>query len=126
MVEQNLGCSDSLGENNAISLSYCVNSNMANEDIQNRLSHLNLRNLCLEIGYEKESPTRDSDALKAEVKEFLKEYESHGHTIPPCGRADPIEARLCATSFLEEDGRGERLFPPNPEGVAIWPINRAL
>ena len=99
---------------------------MAHEELVNKLSHLNQRNLCLEIGYGKDSSTRDAEALKAETKEFLKEYESHGHTVPPCIRADPIEARLCATNFLVEEGRGERLFPPNPDGAVVWPTDRAL
>jgi len=99
---------------------------MAHNDFQNRLGHLNLRNLCLEIGFERGSRTRDAEVLKAEVKQFLKVYESYGTTIPPCSRADPIEARLCATSFLVEEGRGERLFSPNSEGAPIWPTNRDL
>jgi len=99
---------------------------MAYEEFQVRLSHLNLKNLCLEIGYEKDSATRNSEALKAEVKDFLKEYEIREHMIPPCGRADPVEARLCATNFLVEEGRGERLFPPNPEGAVVWSTHRAL
>jgi hypothetical protein len=85
---------------------------------------LNLENVCSILGYEKGSSARDSTALKKETRDFLEEYESRGHKVPPNNRASPVEARLCAAAFLEEGLRGERLFPPNLNGYVIWPDDR--
>ncbi|TGO19861.1 hypothetical protein BTUL_0002g01070 [Botrytis tulipae] len=75
--------------------------------------------ICSFLGYEKDNPTRDRRNLLKSTSAFLADYEARGNKV--YGRkAESIGSRLCAVNFLEEEGRGERFWPPASDGSLVY------
>src|SRR3954454_22554338 len=89
-----------------------------------RLSSLqnhNLTNLYLFLGYTKRNHTRNSTQFQREVDFYFIDYEARSQKIPPYSKVNIPEARLCSTSFLTEDERGQHFFPRNSDNHLTWP-----
>ncbi|KAF5868140.1 uncharacterized protein Bfra_007336 [Botrytis fragariae] len=75
--------------------------------------------ICSFLGYEKDNPTKDRRNLLKSTSAFLADYEARGNKV--YGRkAESIGGRLCAVNFLEEEGRGERFWPPTSDGSLVY------
>ncbi|KAF7939160.1 uncharacterized protein EAE97_007241 [Botrytis byssoidea] len=75
--------------------------------------------ICSFLGYEKDNPTKDRRNLLKSTSAFLADYEARGNKV--YGRkAESIGSRLCAVNFLEEEGRGERFWPPASDGSLVY------
>ncbi|KAM0183171.1 hypothetical protein ACHAPF_000649 [Botrytis cinerea] len=75
--------------------------------------------ICSFLGYEKDNPTKDRRNLLKSTSAFLADYEARGNKV--YGRkAESIGSRLCAVNFLEEEGRGERFWPPTSDGSLVY------
>ncbi|KAF7903088.1 hypothetical protein BELL_0514g00060 [Botrytis elliptica] len=75
--------------------------------------------ICSFLGYEKDNPTKDRRNLLKSTSAFLADYEARGNKV--YGRkAESIGGRLCAVNFLEEEGRGERFWPPASDGSLVY------
>ncbi|KAF7877267.1 hypothetical protein EAF04_000950 [Stromatinia cepivora] len=75
--------------------------------------------ICSILGYEKDKPTKDCRNLLKATSAFLADYEARGNKV--YGRkAESIGGRLCALNFLEEEGRGERFWPPTSDGSLVY------
>lgn len=80
---------------------------------------------CSQLGYGKLES-------KEEYKRFLEDlhvhfiaYEKRGNYL---GNRDTLsdDAILCATKYLEEESRGEYLWPENDQGRPVWPRDQHL
>lgn len=81
-------------------------------------SKLKRDDLCSFLGYEKGRPDKNRAILLKATSTFLTDQESRGNRIPP--RRNPVEARLCAINFLEEEGRGEKFWPRSLDGSLTY------
>ncbi|ESZ94470.1 hypothetical protein SBOR_5118 [Sclerotinia borealis F-4128] len=70
--------------------------------------------ICSFLGYEKDKPTKDRRNLLKATSTFLADYEARGGKVYG-KKAESIGRRLCAMNFLEEEGRGERFWPPTSD-----------
>lgn len=75
--------------------------------------------ICSILGYEKDNQIKNSRILLRTTSAFLADYEARGNKV--YGRkAESIGVRLCALNFLEEEGRGEKLWPSLPDGSLVY------
>lgn len=79
--------------------------------------------ICSFLGYEKDNPTKDRRNLLKATSTFLADYESRGSKVYG-KKAESIGGRLCAMNFLEEEGRGDRFWPPTSDGSLVYENSR--
>ncbi|KAI9640064.1 hypothetical protein NHQ30_011628 [Ciborinia camelliae] len=76
--------------------------------------------ICSSLGYEIDKPTKDRRNLLKATSAFLADYEARGSKVYGKKAESSIGGRLCAMNFLEEEGRGERFWPPTSDGSLVY------
>lgn len=76
--------------------------------------------LCTQLGYGKVESKKEYQQLLEDLHSHFVAYEKRCNYL---GRRKTLsdDAVLCATSYLEEQSRGETFWPENDDGRPVWP-----
>lgn len=75
--------------------------------------------ICSFLGYKADEPMKDRRDLLKSISTFLADYEARGSKVYG-KKAESTGGRLCAMNYLEEEGRGERFWPPTFDGSLVY------